>query len=157
MERPCRLRCQDSLEHSASPWSPGAISRRQTRPIPHPSPSSIRKLQDRTKEASASAAKIRPARQALLGRRPSILVRMATIPYCGHARNGGALAYFYDYLNSLGRCRLLNRLTPDVRKRATGHRLHCEISFPNKKLRDLRIPACVLSSWQRTVHELIEV
>src|SRR5882724_12805047 len=37
-------------------------------------------------------AKIRPARQALLGRRSSILVRMATIPHCGHARNGGALA-----------------------------------------------------------------
>ena len=35
---------------------------------------------------------IRPARQALLGRRSSILVRMATIPHCGHARNGGALA-----------------------------------------------------------------
>ena len=33
-----------------------------------------------------------PARQALLGRRSSILVRMATIPHCGHARNGGALA-----------------------------------------------------------------
>jgi hypothetical protein len=31
-------------------------------------------------------------KQALLGRRPSILVRMATIPPCGHARNGGALA-----------------------------------------------------------------
>ena len=40
----------------------------------------------------ASAAKIRPARPALLGRRSSILVRMATIPHCGHARNGGALA-----------------------------------------------------------------
>src|SRR5260370_24595521 len=36
---------------------------------------------------------IRPARQALLGRRSSILVRMATIPPCGHARNGGALAH----------------------------------------------------------------
>ena len=43
-------------------------------------------------EASASAAKIRPARQALLGRRSSILVRMATIPHCGHAGNRGALA-----------------------------------------------------------------
>ena len=46
----------------------------------------------RRTEASASAAKIRPARQALLGRRSSILVRMATIPHCGRARNGGALA-----------------------------------------------------------------
>jgi len=46
----------------------------------------------RRTEASASAAKIRPARQALLDRRSSILVRMATIPPCGHARNGGALA-----------------------------------------------------------------
>src|SRR5256712_4058198 len=46
----------------------------------------------RRTEASASAAKIRPARQALLGRRSSILVRMATIPHCGHARNRGALA-----------------------------------------------------------------
>jgi len=46
----------------------------------------------RCAEASASAAKIRPARQALLGRRSSILVRMATIPHCGHAGNGGALA-----------------------------------------------------------------
>ena len=46
----------------------------------------------RRTEASASAAKIRPARQALLGRRPPILVRMATIPHCGHARNCGALA-----------------------------------------------------------------
>src|SRR5712692_6215277 len=46
----------------------------------------------RRPEASASAAKTRPARQALLGRRPPILVRMATIPHCGHARNGGALA-----------------------------------------------------------------
>ena len=35
---------------------------------------------------------IRPTRQALLGRRSSIVVRMATIPHCGHARNGGALA-----------------------------------------------------------------
>src|SRR5713101_1128190 len=46
----------------------------------------------RRTEASASAAKIRPARQTLLGRRMSILVRMATIPHCGHARNGRALA-----------------------------------------------------------------
>src|SRR5258708_27755845 len=46
----------------------------------------------RRAERSASAAKIRPARQALLGRRPPILVRMATIPHCGHARNRGALA-----------------------------------------------------------------
>src|SRR5712664_1997959 len=43
-------------------------------------------------ETSASTAKTRPSRQALLGRRPPILVRMATIPHCGHARNGGALA-----------------------------------------------------------------
>src|SRR5260370_381701 len=43
-------------------------------------------------EASASAAKTRFARQALLGRHSSILVRMAAVPYCGHARNGGALA-----------------------------------------------------------------
>src|SRR6267154_2216822 len=43
-------------------------------------------------ETSASAAKIRPARQALLGRHSSILVRMAVVPHCGHARNGGALA-----------------------------------------------------------------
>src|SRR5438132_3672733 len=46
----------------------------------------------RRPETWTSAAKIRPARQALLGRRSSILVRMATIPHCGHARNGGALA-----------------------------------------------------------------
>src|SRR5579863_3229548 len=46
----------------------------------------------RRTKASASAAKIRPARQALLGRRSSILVRMATIPHCGHAGNRGALA-----------------------------------------------------------------
>ena|ERR1700733_4698218 len=46
----------------------------------------------RRTEASASAAKVRPPRQALLGRRPSILVRMATIPHCGHARNRRALA-----------------------------------------------------------------
>src|SRR6266581_3227804 len=46
----------------------------------------------RRTQASASAAKIRPARQALLGRRSSILVRMATIPHCGHAGNRGALA-----------------------------------------------------------------
>jgi len=32
------------------------------------------------------------ARQALLGRHSSILVRMATIPHCGHAGNRGALA-----------------------------------------------------------------
>jgi hypothetical protein len=43
-------------------------------------------------EASTSAAETRPVRQTLLGRRSSILVRMATIPHCGHARNGGALA-----------------------------------------------------------------
>ena len=46
----------------------------------------------RRPETSASAAETRPARQALLGRRPSILVRMATIPHCGHAGNRGALA-----------------------------------------------------------------
>ena len=46
----------------------------------------------RRPETSASADKTRFARQALLGRRSSILVRMATIPHCGHARNGGALA-----------------------------------------------------------------
>jgi len=46
----------------------------------------------RRHEASAPAAKTRFARQALLGRRPAILVRMATIPDCGHARNRGALA-----------------------------------------------------------------
>src|ERR1700738_4928969 len=46
----------------------------------------------RRPETSASAAKTRPARQALLGRRPPILVRMATVPHCGHARNRGALA-----------------------------------------------------------------
>src|SRR5258707_3486691 len=46
----------------------------------------------RRPETSASAAKTRPVRQALLGRRSSILVRMTTIPHCGHARNGGALA-----------------------------------------------------------------
>src|SRR5260370_17214114 len=43
-------------------------------------------------ETSRSAAKTRPARQALLSRRPPILGRMATIPHCGHARNRGALA-----------------------------------------------------------------
>ena len=42
-------------------------------------------------ETSASAAKTKPARQALLGRRPPILVRMATIPHRGHAGNRGAL------------------------------------------------------------------
>src|SRR6202048_3830099 len=46
----------------------------------------------RRPETSASAAKTRPARQALLGRHSSILVRMATIPHCGHAGNRGALA-----------------------------------------------------------------
>src|SRR5882757_8897506 len=46
----------------------------------------------RRAETSASAAKTRLARQDLLGRHSSILVRMATIPHCGHARNGGALA-----------------------------------------------------------------
>src|SRR5258708_405683 len=46
----------------------------------------------RSPETSTSAAKTRPARQALLGRRPPILVRMAAIPHCGHARNRGALA-----------------------------------------------------------------
>ena len=46
----------------------------------------------RRPEAWASAAKTRFARQALLGRRPPILVPMATIPHCGHARNRGALA-----------------------------------------------------------------
>src|SRR5258708_33935298 len=46
----------------------------------------------RRPETSASAAKTRPARQTLLGRRPPILVRMATIPHCGQARNRGALA-----------------------------------------------------------------
>jgi hypothetical protein len=30
--------------------------------------------------------------QAFLGRRSSILVRMATIPHCGPARNSGAVA-----------------------------------------------------------------
>ena len=43
-------------------------------------------------KTSASAAETRPARQAFLGRRSSILVRMATIPRCGHAGNGDALA-----------------------------------------------------------------
>jgi len=46
----------------------------------------------RRHDASAPAAKTRFARLALLGRRPAILGRMATIPDCGHARNGGALA-----------------------------------------------------------------
>ena len=46
----------------------------------------------RRAETSSSAAKTRPARQALLGRRPPILVRMARIPHCGHARNRGAWA-----------------------------------------------------------------
>src|SRR5258706_1889617 len=46
----------------------------------------------RRPETSASAAKARPARQAVLGRLPPILVRMATVPHCGHARNRGALA-----------------------------------------------------------------
>src|ERR1700676_853088 len=45
----------------------------------------------RRPETSASAAKIRPGRQALLGRHPPILVRMATIPHRGHAGNRGAL------------------------------------------------------------------
>src|SRR6266404_2717693 len=42
--------------------------------------------------SSASAAKTTSARQGLLGRHSSILVRMATIPHCGHAGNRGALA-----------------------------------------------------------------
>src|SRR5258707_874151 len=46
----------------------------------------------RRPETSTSAAKTRPARQALLGRRPPILVGMAAVPHCGHARNRGALA-----------------------------------------------------------------
>src|ERR1700751_437045 len=46
----------------------------------------------RRPEASASAAKMRGAPQTLLGLHSSILDRMATIPHCGHARNGGALA-----------------------------------------------------------------
>jgi|SRR5712664_3659037 len=46
----------------------------------------------RRPETSASAAKTRPGRQALLGRRPPILVRMAAISHCGHAGNRGALA-----------------------------------------------------------------
>jgi len=46
----------------------------------------------RSPETSASEANARFARQALLGRRPPILVRMATIPHCGHAGNRGALA-----------------------------------------------------------------
>ena len=46
----------------------------------------------RRPETSTSAAKTRPARQALLGRHSSILVRMAEVPHCGHARNRGALA-----------------------------------------------------------------
>ncbi len=46
----------------------------------------------RRPEAWASAAKTGPARQVLIGHRPPILVRMATIPHCGQARNRGALA-----------------------------------------------------------------
>jgi len=46
----------------------------------------------RRPETSTSAAKTRAARQALLGRHSSILVRMATIPHCSHAGNRGALA-----------------------------------------------------------------
>jgi hypothetical protein len=46
----------------------------------------------RRPETSASAAKTRPPRQVLLGRCSPILVRMATIPHCGHAGNRGALA-----------------------------------------------------------------
>src|SRR5258708_1631724 len=46
----------------------------------------------RRPEAWASAAKTSPGRIALLDRRPPILVRMATIPHCGQARNRGALA-----------------------------------------------------------------
>src|SRR5258706_10173993 len=46
----------------------------------------------RRPETSASAAKTRFARQALLGRHSSTLLRMAAVPHCGHARNGGALA-----------------------------------------------------------------
>ena len=46
----------------------------------------------RRPETFTSAAKTRPARQAFLGRCPPILVQMATIPHCGHARNRGAVA-----------------------------------------------------------------
>ena len=46
----------------------------------------------RPPETSTSATKTRPARQVLLGRHSSILVRMATIPHCSHAGNRGALA-----------------------------------------------------------------
>ena len=46
----------------------------------------------RRPETSTSAAKTIPARQALLGRHSSILVRMAAVPRCGHARNRGPLA-----------------------------------------------------------------
>src|SRR5437879_6765822 len=46
----------------------------------------------RRPETSTSAAKTRPARQALLGRHSSTLVRMAAVPHCGHPRNRSALA-----------------------------------------------------------------
>src|SRR5260221_1544773 len=46
----------------------------------------------RRPETSPSAAKTSPARQALLGRRPPILVRMAAVSHCGDAGNRGALA-----------------------------------------------------------------
>src|SRR6202048_1526988 len=65
---------------------------RLLRPSEPPNRESRATSTTRRLETSTSAAKTRPARQALLGRHSSILVRMATIPHCGHAGNRGALA-----------------------------------------------------------------
>ena len=70
-------------------WNTGSPLARPSEPLPRESGATST---TRRPETSASAAKTRPARQALLGRRPPILVRMATIPHCGHARTRGALA-----------------------------------------------------------------
>src|SRR5205823_11473919 len=75
--------------HRPVPWNTGSPLARASEPLTRESGSTST---TRRPETSTSAAKTRPARQALLGRRPPILVRMATIPHCGHARNGGALA-----------------------------------------------------------------
>src|SRR5260221_6151570 len=46
----------------------------------------------RRPETSTSAAKTRPPRQALLGRRPPILVRLAAIPHWRHRRDRATLS-----------------------------------------------------------------
>ena len=87
------LFCYNSYSHASIyrpvPRNAGSPLARASEPLTRESgaASTTRRL-----ETSASVAKTRPARQAPLGRRPPILVRMATIPHCGQARNGGALA-----------------------------------------------------------------